>query len=414
METTITDRKQEVAALTGLAVDQIGAVKFELDHLRKNGLLIDLNISGTSMFIRSTTWIELGIQDIDDPRTSRFTKGSKFLIPEDQIKKLRSIETQMRSLLDGLSFDVTGFRPYRWLPVTAYEKFREKWAELTERFNQAKQEIIDNYDGYRDLVYADFRLIAEAAWKQIEKQGYSYAIVSGKALDRNEFIQAIIQDALAKFPSINQVENDLKCDYVTALLYGQEELEAEKLRTQQLQNQVYEERQKRLALEHDERLRMEREREQLRHEAEINRLAEEEKNAKIMAMWEAELQHAKEQLNQIASPLDEVFNDLRRRISGDVESMLESIKKNGYLKGKVAEKGKGLLDLFDLMAAHDDKQLRAKLVELRQAIGPDNKSRADGDVRSTEEIVSILNQIGDLTSKAVKDTMNVSRARFVE
>ena len=72
------------------------------------------------MFTRTATWAEIAIQaDEADPHFTKFSRDQKYLIPEEQIKRLRSVETRMWQWFNRLSYDVNGFRPYRWFPFTA-------------------------------------------------------------------------------------------------------------------------------------------------------------------------------------------------------------------------------------------------------------------------------------------------------
>lgn len=88
-------------------------------------------------------------------------------------------------------------------------------------------------------------------------------------------------------------------------------------------------------------------------------------------------------------------------------SRLKSIQKNGYVRGKVAEKGRGLLELSQLMAVHDDYELRDRLVALRQAIGPVGDDRpANSPDRSAAEISAILQQIDSLAQTADQDLID--------
>jgi hypothetical protein len=122
-----------------------------LDVLRKQGLLIDLNITGTGMFSKAATWEDLGIADIpEEKRTSQFTKGQKSLIPDGMVKKLKSVKARMSQLLERRSYKVAGFHPYRWISFTAYASFKEEWEELLAEFEQVKAEIIQDDDKYVD------------------------------------------------------------------------------------------------------------------------------------------------------------------------------------------------------------------------------------------------------------------------
>lgn len=403
------DRKAEIAAKIGVEEDAIRTVQVQLDVLRKQGVLVDLCISGTSMFTRSTSWVEIGIQpDADDKRTERFTRGQKYLIPEQDIKKLRSIETSMRAALDHYGQSITGFRPYRWIPFTAYGAWKIRWAELLERFYEVKAEILASYDSYTSQLKEDFSSIAVKSWNSIQAQGYDWVILDDKPLGLNDFIEAVIADAMRKLPSREFIEQNLKADYVTALVYGLEDLEADKARAAVISKKAEAAR-----IKAD--LEVQRKSEQVRHAVKINQLAEMEREAKIEAMWKAEIEHARQQLGEIVSPFEEVFSNLRNRFAEDAAEMLTSIKKNGFVRGKVAEKGRGLVELFDMWAVHNDNELRAKLIELKQVIGPSMKDRADTSERSTEDVKAILQDIAELAHKAAVDLQQgPSRFSFIE
>ncbi|RJX17556.1 MAG: hypothetical protein C4575_13005 [Desulforudis sp.] len=77
-----------------------------------------------------------------------------------------------------------------------------------------------------------------------------------------------------------------------------------------------------------------------------------------------------------------------------------------------SEKGKRPLELYQLMAVHDDHELRDRLVALRQAIGPVGDDRPAGaPERSASEISTILQQIDGLAQTAAQDLME-SPSRF--
>lgn len=385
------DRRAALAAEIGIAPERIQSVKLQLDVLRKQGILVDLDISGLSMFARAASWMELGILD-DDVRRDRFTRGQKFLIPEDQVKRLRSVESQMRQALERYSFHVTGFYPYRWIPFTAYDEFRRAWAELTSRFAEVRQEILDHYDDYKDRLVNDFNQVAAEAWASIQRAAgdrQPIVIIEGwRFTDLEAFTNFIVQRALERFPSRQRIEQDLYADYTTALVYGEQDVAADELAAERLRRQISQER------------------EEQRHQEQLHRLAEEARRIKIEAMRQAEAEHARQRLEQMVSPFEEVFSALRRRIAEDAQAMLQSIQKNGYVRGKIAEKGRGLLDLYDLLAAHNDYELRDKLVHLKAAIGPIGAERAeDAPERSAAEIVTLLNQVVDLAHTAAQDLL---------
>jgi len=152
--------------------------------------------------------------------------------------------------------------------------------------------------------------------------------------------------------------------------------------------------------------------EQYNHQRRMNQLAQIEKENAIEAMRQAEAEHARQQLLQIASPFEEVFASLRRQLAEDAEEMLVSIRKNGFVRGKVAEKGRGLLEFFDLLAVHQDDELRNRLVALRQALGTAGERRsASESERNTAHVASLLQDIAGLAHSAAQD-LSAGPSRF--
>ena len=74
-------RKEVAAKETGQHINEIASVQIQLDVLRKQGILVDVEVSGSSLFTRQTSWAELGIFDEDDLRKERFTRGQKYQSP---------------------------------------------------------------------------------------------------------------------------------------------------------------------------------------------------------------------------------------------------------------------------------------------------------------------------------------------
>lgn len=406
-----TSTKTEASARLGLPAEKIGSVRLQLSVLRKQGILIDLNVSGTSMFTKLASWAELGIdENMGDIRSDRLTRGQKFLIPEDQVKRLKSVETRMRQWLDKLSFDVTGFRPYRWVPYTAYEAWSGKWKELIGEFEAVKLDILAHYDEYVDLLAVDFGKVAGAAWTSIQAgYGAEFTVkeVDGKRrlVDQDQFTDMIVASAVSKMPSREKIVTGLYADYSVALAYGQEEIAAEDAAAQLKWQQFEVEKAQLNAQKQEAYLQNSILQEQAHHQAVLNQMDERAKEAKIEAMIAAEAEHARHRLTEMTSPFEEVFLSLRNQLAQDAKEILESVKKNGFVRGKVAERGRGLLEMFDLLAVQNDYELRNKLAQLRAAIGPD-RSEDSTSTRSTGEISTILEEIQGLVFSAKEDLLS--------
>lgn len=400
--------KSQAALETGLDESQIRNVVFEMNYLKRHGLLVDIRISGSGMFTRLAQLGEFGIAWSDE-KAKRYTAGSKFLIPKKRVDKLRSVEVRMRQAFLKYAIDVAGFRPYRWLPYTGYQNFKARWNELKAEFETEKAIILENLDYYRDQVAGEFAAGARKTWAAIEGQGYSAMIIGGQAyLDRDSFVDAVVSLALAQFPTEEKVAEQLQADYAVGVIftdvdsYQEEELAAQAVKK----------------AEHDAQaayLQASLLQEQYSAERRMNQLALQEKELQIEAMMAAEMAHAKEQLENIRHPFEEVFISLRQQIAQACDEMKASIQKNGFVRGKIAERGRGLLDFYDLMAAHNDKELRAKLVELREAIGPIGDERTSNDAsRDTESVAKTLAELAEMAEVEAKDLANLSRAAFLE
>jgi hypothetical protein len=322
---------------------------------------------------------------------------------------LRSVEVRMREALNKYSYgDIEGFKPYRWLPWTSYDAFTDRWSDLLREFEAVKSEIIDSYDYYRDELATAFASAANQAWTSVVGQGYTALIYKNKGYwDRNEFTDAVVADALAVFPTIAKIQYDLKADYHVALIQHEEDYEVELAIAKDLKAKSHAEAQTAY-------LEQSLAQEKFDHVHRMNRLEQQEKELKIEAMMQAEMEHAKAQLETIKSPFEEVFVNLRNQIAADCASMLDSIQKNKFVRGKIAEKARGLVELHDLLAIHDDAALREKLVELRSAIGAVGDERtADTPERDTAAVKTTLEQIIDLSHNTAEDLENC-RASFLE
>jgi len=162
------EKKAKASTATGIAPEKFQGIHFKLDVLRKQGLLIDLNITGTGMFSKAASWADLGIADIEeDKRSTQFTRGQKILIPDGMVKRLKSVKARMSQALERTSYKITGFALYRWLPFTVYASFKAEWENLMVEFAEVKAEIISDRSKYVDEMAVLYTEIAEASWKSI-------------------------------------------------------------------------------------------------------------------------------------------------------------------------------------------------------------------------------------------------------
>jgi len=374
--TPIEELRKAHAEKIGVEEEQIRAVRMDLEKVRTLGTLVDVDVHGVSMFVRHASYDEWGIPKAD-MRALRLNRGSKDLIPHKYLGRLRSLEVRFRASLDRHSFILEGFRPYRWVPFTAYEEWREEWDKLQEEWAEIKQDILDDYDSLRLQLRRDFIKIAAEAYEAIQARN------GDVAEPWTIFVRRIAHIALRQFPTREQIEQDLWVDYKPALVLGAADIEAD--------------------LVARDRLRTEREeiRGQQAEQRCLREMRLEAEEKRLRAMHEAEMEHAREQMARTVSPWDEVFQQLRAQMYQDAVSVLDSIRRNGYLAGKVALKARNMVKTFRMLNAHDDAELEGKLSELRAALDarpPNGSSKLD-----VSRITGALNQLRDATAEAAAE-----------
>ena len=400
---TITDltktdqRRVKAAQVSGRSENQIVGVQIQLDILRKQGILIDLNISGTSMFTKHASFDEVGFarDGSKDARYNWIKPGVKYVIPDEPVKKLKTVESRMRQALDKYTRELKGFYPYRWMPYTAHAQWLESWNALRDEFYAVKAEIIESLDQYIDQVAEEYARVAIAAWNSIGAQGYQFAVIDGKEMDSETFVSYIVEKAIALVPSAETIESKLHADYVTALVYGEEDIAQDYARAASVRNQVATE-------EKLSAIQVNIAQERARAEAWMIQAEQREREARIEAMVRAEAEHARAQLQSVTSPFAEIFGALRQQMARDASEILNSVKKNGFVRGKVAERGRGLLEMFELMCTHDDTELRRKLISLKNQLGPTG-TKQDDESRDVEAIAETLTEIMRLEATATAD-----------
>ena len=383
-------RKTGAARETGLDVSKIGTVNLQLAKLRQLGLLVDIDVSGLSMFSVAATWRELGITDQDE-RRQRLKAGSKSLYSDRRLKELHSCESTYRQIFHKYTFEVTGFLPYRWMAFTAYNLWRKEAQPIEDRFAEIRSRMIAEHDKELDVLAEDEAVFARRAWSSAQAHGYSAVMFGGQAYqDEAAFIDSIVGAAAARFPSKSRIESELRMNYRTAILEDGADVEAEALAEER-------QRQKRQDL----------------------RRAEQTKDAKaqaeIEAVRQAELEHQRQILAEMKSPLDEIVSDVRGRVLEIVQGMIESVNKNGFLRGKVAEQGSGLLEFVQIMTMGADRDLENALTKLKAKIGPVGKDRAKNvPERDIEEIKTALSQIVNLAEKEAENVTATGRFAAIE
>lgn len=406
------ERMTQAANLAG--VEQVDHVTLQLSALRKRVILVRVTVTGSSLFTQGASYAELGIAD-KDARKNRYTPGQKFIFPREVANKWRSVENRLRDALDRLSYDIDAFAPYRALPWKAIKKWRKIFDKLQSEAAAIREQVKAEYPEYITRLTTELREGAASAWRAVMAQGYDAVRFGGREFFFEEdFINAVVERAITHVPSLEEVDRKLRIHYSAALVYGQADVAADRKRAAEIEEQEAVLREQYRARQREQHLQADILQDQFSHQRRMHELKEMETEAKAEAAIRAELEHAREQMKEQNSYINAIFQGLRERIAKDAEELLQSIQKNGFVRGKIAEKGAGLLELYELLAVHDDRALLVRLQTLKDKIGPIGDARGKDTVkRDAASVAHALQSIIDLAEGELED-LDVSRASFLE
>lgn len=411
-ELVVDQRRREAAERLGVVEDKVQLHRLELRQLRETGLLIDLDVRGISMFTVRADYAELGI-GAEDVRAERLRAGTKDLFP-GYSKKLRSLEARARQNLDKHSHVVPAFGQYRWLPWTAYEAFQEQHQRILEELEAVKHEVLVRYDEIVEQNRTYFEQVALRAWRDLRAQfdGPNWVVVTkeGKeflSTDRNGFVEYIVQRALGKMPLPDEIKAGVQIDYKTSILYSEAEIEAEESALEQ-------------ALAQQAQARLQRaQAQQALFEIDLERRAAEQRaQARIEAYRRAEMEHARQQLAEMGSPIQEALDGLRSNLYDAVSALLSGLRKHGGFRGQASTKAAELYAYWrrlngDLLQDDNLEQALADLdAEMKRYQGADKEFR-DAQIGDIE---AQLTEIMTLTAESARKLRRegTSRAAALE
>jgi hypothetical protein len=395
--TDTTNRKKKAENVTG---KKAIPVRIQLDILRENGILIDLTITGSGMFTKTASFDEIGfLQDSEkDARYGWIKPGAKYLIPESAVKPLKSVVIRMRQVFEAHSRKVAGFSPYNWMPYTAHPAFVEKWKELRDEFYAIKADIIERRNEYVDTISAEYERIAMSAWKSMSAQDGGKVFIAGEEMDMEDFVSYVIEKAITAVPSVEAIEEKLQADYITALVYSEFDAAKESAEVDKIRKQLESENEK---ADLENRLLLE----QLRTVTLKNQDEHAEREVKIEAMRQAELEHARAQIKETVSPFVEVYKNALGECVDRASDLLTTIKKGGVVRGKIAEKGRGLLEFYNMMLIPEltDERMVDKLTELQKLMGENGTKDDARDVTAITEKLQEIVELSDTVAGEIED-----------
>lgn len=356
----VTERQHTVAQVAGIAVEHIAQVRLDIAKMLDNGLLIDIDLHGFSCLKTGVSWEELGI-NLEDDRRMRMSTGMKFLAPAHYVKRLTSLEVRFRQCLDKYGAYIAVFRPWRWLPFSAYSQWQSDWQALVAELQAFKIALINDYESCVDENRRYFEQVARAAWRayQAPYQGQAVVVTAGRAFATYpQFEDFIITAALSKMPTVDFIQHGIYPDYKTGYMVTSPEIQHQYALAEAAQAAAA-----KLAAEAQGAWQQERAQAQALTEKQLTLTAQ------AAAVRQAELEHARAQLSQMTSPIAEMTAQFRNRIYDAVVAAAKSMQKNGNLRGKTAEMLAGLSGLYKTLASvTNDTELETALAGLDSAL----------------------------------------------
>ena len=401
------------------ALDNLAALGFDGEEvevfyanakaLRESGMLLDLDITGLTIFDARISWtLDLGVGDKDSRRvTKRLRPGRKNLLANT---KLQSIGQRIRENLATYSQAITIFPGYRYVPYSAFIKWYERHQELVKEWDEYKAWILESYEQIRADCRADFAKHARDTWAK--------TVAVQDRYDMTAFEAAVVSHALSHFPSKARIEAELnvilkppatfllESEYQNELLLAQRT--AEQRRTEQ--EKAYLDRDYWARKRKADAEQAESEAEEARQKA---RAAEEETASKLRviafeeeeqmkAIKAAQVEIARKAVAETVNPLLEIVEENRKRIYATLSKLQVAIGRRGWVHGKEANAIRSLADWFQVMNITGDDEMATRLEALRDTLG----EREDGG--KSYDAGAVLNGLGSAIETALQEGASVA------
>ena len=248
-----------------------------------------------------------------------------------------------------------GFRPWRWVPFTAYRKWRQTHRKLTQEWEAARGTLIlGDYDRLLAALERDLSAVAAETYATLA----AGADPVEELPDPEAFADRFIQRLLGRFPTRAAIEANLRLEYATAALVNPAMVEAELAARDRVQRAREAEReahrrQQQLVWERADAERVELQARQrvAAQQIRMHELEEQQRRIQLEEMRQAELAHYRQQLQEMASPMQAVFQQLRAQIYEDARAVAASLEKHGTLIGASSRRARNMCQTFHLLDA---------------------------------------------------------------
>lgn len=395
-------RKERAAIELGIGLNEVESLPFDLSTLESEGIFMNIDCRGFGSLVRQLEWKTLGVR-LPENAAVRVSPPRAGLLPDLHRNKLMRGAAQAHNALARYSFRFTlcetvwGTSEYKWIPWTAFEQFEQAYFRACETLSKAKAEVLEKYDEILALLTDSFRELAEDSADRFQ------ATVE-EPFNRNEFIEAVIGQALGMVPTREMIRDGLVITMKPKVIVLGSEMIAERnlAQTLALETAKVDADRTTLELELDAKRRIEQIKvdevvEETRREREVK---ERIRNMKIEA--------ARREAEEAVSPVKEGFAQISAKLFEAASEMAERLKDANFIPGSLAKRARQMCEWYQLMNFTGDSSLEEVLVKLEDAAGREVKQR------SPEEMRTALNDLLRLTSVQSRKLLDEDRMSALE
>lgn len=391
---TIEARTRKAAEKTGEDAGKIERVVYQVDKIRRMGVLVDIDVMGAGMFSRRATRKEWGVVDKDD-RADYLSGGERHLIPTEYQRRINSLASRARQLGADLGYTgIEGVYPWTLILFCDYADFRARWDAIAHDWAALKRELIANRDSFADLLAAKAEAGAARAWKAAKAQrlGKGPTFNGQTFTSESDFVAEVVGHVVGQLPTVRDIRSRFVLEYRVAIAELQSSIE------RMIQNDA----------------------ETAGHYAaasEAVRKAAEAEAAHKREIFALEMEHTKHRLEEFGSPIDALADAALARVEAIASNMLASVERNGFVRGKIASQAGGLVELLGTLAQLEHESTASVMASVRKLealIGPVGAAREGSAPRDVGAITATLTAIIDSASKKAEDVAATGRFALLD
>ena len=376
-------RREMTDKFEGVDADATSTVQFELDVLRQSGIATFVHCHGTGALKCRTTFQALGVSG---RRETVYDAGWQHLAPTEFSERLASLTSRYRYHWEKHSVSLAQFgSKYRWMTPEKWNEWREVAGQIEDEVRAIAERLASKYDTILSWQRRRFGATATEAWQALKDADPDVAT------PLVQFREMVIREAAEKLPGRNELVDRIYFTYSTVIITTGADVLEDQTRKERLEHLRTRERELTRTLE---------------LEADVNRrlLMEHERTAirKERAMQEAILQHAREELERMGSPLQQVLDSVESTLHGAMVKMADAIRKHGYPRRQTVDALHAAIQQYRALSLTEDTRLDAELSALELALQPRVASATNRDepTRDKGAITNAILAIVDATKEA--------------